>query len=254
MNDNGSPAYDTKTPAQENPVAPSGPRQRFSTLDLAYIAVGAALIAICSWISIPMAVPFTLQTFAVFAILLLLGGKRGTMSILTYVLMGAIGLPVFSGFTGGVGVLLGKTGGYILGFIFTGIIFLLLTMNHKGRPASAKSIASAASVTSASPASAASGKNTASAAAAPSASSASSGKSTFSRNGAFLIELLALVLGLLVCYAFGTGWFIYIYMRDTGSVGLMTVLSWCVFPFIVPDLVKMSLAVIVARRLRFVIR
>ena len=245
MSDNGSPTHDTKTTAQENSVAPSGPRQRFSTLDLAYIAVGAALIAICSWISIPMAVPFTLQTFAVFAILLLLGGKRGTMSILTYVIMGAIGLPVFSGFTGGVGVLLGKTGGYILGFIFTGIIFLLLTRNHKGRPASTGSLASTAS--------AASGKNAASAASVT-PSSASSGRSTFPRKRAFLIELLALLLGLLVCYAFGTGWFIYIYMRDTGSVGLMTVLSWCVFPFIVPDVVKMALAVIVARRLRFVIR
>ena len=63
---------------------------RRKTLDLTYIAIGAALISVCSWISIPGAVPFTLQTFAVFSVLLLLGGKRGTLSILTYILLGAI--------------------------------------------------------------------------------------------------------------------------------------------------------------------
>ena len=71
---------------------------RFKTLDLVYCSIGAALIAICSWISIPTAVPFTLQTFAVFLVLLLLGGKRGTIATLIYVLLGAVGAPVFAGF------------------------------------------------------------------------------------------------------------------------------------------------------------
>ena len=75
-------------------------KEMMRVTDLVYIAIGAALIAICSWISIPTAVPFTLQTFAVFFVLLLLGGERGTLSTIVYVILGAIGLPVFAGFSG----------------------------------------------------------------------------------------------------------------------------------------------------------
>ena len=92
------------------------------TLDIVYCAIGVALIAVCSWITVPMTVPFTLQTLAVFAVLLLLGGERGTIATLVYVLMGAIGIPVFAGFSGGLGILLGSTGGYIIGFIFIGLL------------------------------------------------------------------------------------------------------------------------------------
>ena len=83
--------------------------KKTKTLDLVYIAIGAALITVCSWISIPMTVPFTLQTFAVFAVLLILDGYRGTIATLVYVLMGAIGLPVFAGFSGGLAIILGNT-------------------------------------------------------------------------------------------------------------------------------------------------
>ena len=77
-----------------------------TTKDLVYIALAAVLICVCSWISIPMAVPFILQTFAVFCVLELLGGRRGTIAVCVYILLGAVGLPVFSGFTGGIGKLL----------------------------------------------------------------------------------------------------------------------------------------------------
>ena len=103
----------------------------FKTLDIAYIALGAALIAVCSWISIPTTVPFTLQTFAVFAILSLLGGKRGTLSVLVYILLGAVGAPVFAGFSGGLGVVLGSTGGYIIGFLLTGLVYIVATALFK---------------------------------------------------------------------------------------------------------------------------
>lgn len=99
--------------------------KNFSVRDLAYIAMGAALIAVCSWISIPAAVPFTLQTFAVFSMLLLLGGRRGTASIAVYLLLGAMGAPVFSGFRGGIAALLGTTGGYLLGFLWTALLYWL---------------------------------------------------------------------------------------------------------------------------------
>lgn len=78
---------------------------RSKTYDIVYIAVFAVIMAICSWISIPTAVPFTLQTFGVFVAVGVLGGKRGTLSILVFILLGAIGVPVFAGFSGGIGVL-----------------------------------------------------------------------------------------------------------------------------------------------------
>ena len=64
---------------------------RLQTRDLAYTALFAVLMAVCAWISIPMAVPFTLQTFAIFAALTTLGGRRGTYAVAVYLLMGAVG-------------------------------------------------------------------------------------------------------------------------------------------------------------------
>ena len=69
------------------------------TYDLVYVALFAVLIAICAWISVPTTVPFTLQTFGIFLTVGLLGGKRGSMAVLVYILLGAAGIPVFSGFT-----------------------------------------------------------------------------------------------------------------------------------------------------------
>ncbi|MBQ8031870.1 MAG: biotin transporter BioY [Butyrivibrio sp.] len=178
-------------------------RDNTKVLDLVYISIGAALIAICSWISIPTAVPFTLQTFAVFFVLLSLGGERGTLATLVYVLLGAVGVPVFAGFSGGIGVLIGSTGGYIIGFLFTGIIYIIFT-----RFISKK----------------------------------------------LVVKIIALVLGLAACYAFGTAWFMNVYIKTSGEVGLLTVLGWCVFPFIIPDLLKLALAVVIAKRIEPVIK
>ena len=169
------------------------------TLDLVYVAIGAALITVGAWITIPTTVPFTLQTFAVFAVLLLLGGLRGTTSVLVYIMLGAVGVPVFSGFNSGFGVLLGSTGGYIIGFIFMGLLYMLFTKLLGEKQ---------------------------------------------------WVKIVALLAGLTVCYAFGTAWFMYVYIGSKGPVSLMTVLGWCVFPFIVPDLVKMAVAVLVARRVK----
>ncbi|MBR6107087.1 MAG: biotin transporter BioY [Oscillospiraceae bacterium] len=167
------------------------------TLDLAYIAAGTALLAVCSWICIPMTVQFTMQTFAVFFLLMLLGGKRGTASILVYILLGAAGVPVFSKFTGGLGVLFDKTGGYILGFMFTGLIYWAAERLSGGR---------------------------------------------------LWVKIAALTAGLAVCYAFGTAWFMVVYTKAHGTTALNVVLGWCVYPFILPDLGKLVLAVLLARR------
>lgn len=91
-------------------------------------ALFAALMAVCAWISVPLgSYVFTLQSFAVFLALLTMGGSRGTAAIFVYLCIGLTGLPVFSGFRGGLGAFFGVTGGYLWGFMVCGLIFSLLT-------------------------------------------------------------------------------------------------------------------------------
>lgn len=84
---------------------------------IAYSAICISLMTVCSWISIPFTVPVTLQTFAVFFIAAVLGPWRGAVTVCAYILLGIAGVPVFSGFSAGLQVILGPTGGYILGFL-----------------------------------------------------------------------------------------------------------------------------------------
>lgn len=65
----------------------------------------------------------TLQTFGIFLALFVLGGKWGSVSILVYLLLGLVGAPVFSGFQGGIGTLVGITGGYLWGFLLAGLLY-----------------------------------------------------------------------------------------------------------------------------------
>lgn len=174
-------------------------KKKFKATDIAYIGIFSAIIALFSWVSIPTTVPFTLQTLAIFLSLTLLGGRNGFYSVLVYIALGAAGIPVFSGFKGGLGVLAGNTGGYILGFILLGAVYWVMT-------------------------------------------------SVFGEK--LHIQIIALVLGLIICYAFGTAWFMYLYIKANGAVTLMTVLGWCVFPFILPDAIKMAVAILLAKRLR----
>lgn len=87
----------------------------------------ASLMAVCAWISVPVPpVSFTLQTFAVLLTLGILGGRWGTVSIVIYLLLGMVGLPVFSGFQTGAVALPGPTGGFIWGFAAGGLVYWLL--------------------------------------------------------------------------------------------------------------------------------
>lgn len=102
------------------------------TRSVVYCGMFTVFIAICSYISLPIVIPVTLQTFAIFLLLFLLGGKKGSICILIYLLLGACGLPVFHGMTGGIGILLGNTGGYLFGFLMIGLVYwLLTTLFHK---------------------------------------------------------------------------------------------------------------------------
>jgi len=88
-------------------------------------ALFAALTAVGSWISVPSAVPFTLQSFIVYLMLLLLPPACSLLSIAVYLFLGAVGLPVFAGFQGGLSVLLGPLGGFLWGFLGMALIFRL---------------------------------------------------------------------------------------------------------------------------------
>ena len=98
-------------------------KKKFRTVDLVNIALSAVLISVCSWISIPTTVPFTMQTFAIFFVLSALGGKYGTVAITVYVLLGAVGIPVFSQFTSGIGIATVLTWG-VIPFIIPDLIKL----------------------------------------------------------------------------------------------------------------------------------
>ena len=174
-------------------------QKRVDVRRMTHVALCAVLIAVCSWITVPAAVPFTLQTFAVFTSCALLGGKRGLCAVALYMLLGAVGLPVFSGFGAGVGALFGPTGGYILGFAFTALSMWGVEAKF---------------------------------------------------GEALLARIAGMTLGLLLCYAFGTAWFMAVYARTGGPIGLGAALSMCVFPFILPDIAKMALAILVSARLK----
>lgn len=180
-------------------VTASADSLRLQVRELTYIALFAVLISVCAYISIPFTVPFTMQLFGVFMALLTLGGRRGTYAVTAYLLLGAVGLPVFAGFRGGVGVLLGVTGGYITGFLFSALLYWGLT----------------------------------------------------AKLGSSLpVKVLASLVGLLGCYLFGTAWFMAAYGQTVGAVGIMIVLSRCVLPYVLPDLLKLALAAALSCRVK----
>ena len=173
-------------------------------LNITYVAAGAALLAVCAWLTIPFGpVPFTMQTFAVFAIAAAFGWKRSVLSVLIYLGIGAVGAPVFSGFGGGLGALLGVTGGYLIGFLFTALIIGFAADRFPDKT---------------------------------------------------LPLICSVALGMLAYYTLGSVWFMVVYTRSTGSIGMVSILAKCVFPYIIPDAAKGVLAILVAKRLRKVVK
>ncbi len=99
------------------------------TASLTLCGLFAAIMAVCSIITVPLGftpVPINLGTLGVFLAGGILGRKYGTISIAVYVILGAVGIPIFAGFKGGLGVLAGPTGGYIIGYILAAFVVGLI--------------------------------------------------------------------------------------------------------------------------------
>ena len=179
-------------------------KSKIKTRDMAYIGLFAVLIAICAWISIPTTIPFTLQVLGVALAVGMLGGRRGTIAVLVYILLGAVGVPVFAGFKGGIGALLGNTGGYIIGFICMALVMWAMEKIPGNRT---------------------------------------------------VILFISMITGLLVDYVFGTAWFMVAYAKNVGAVGLGAALGWCVIPYIIPDVIKLIVAMILSRSIgKYIVR
>lgn len=98
-------------------------KRKSNIYQMAIIGVMAAVICILGPLSIPIGVvPISFTNLAIYFALYTLGMKKGTISYIVYMLVGFVGIPVFSGFTGGPSKLLGPTGGYLIGFIFMAVI------------------------------------------------------------------------------------------------------------------------------------
>lgn len=168
--------------------------KRMPLRQLILCALFAALTAVCAQIQIPMwPVPVTLQVLPVLLCAALMDRRYAVLMTLVYLLMGLVGLPVFSGMGGGAGKLFGTTGGYIIGFVACALVTSLL-IEKLGR--------------------------------------------------SWWQQAIAMVVGVLVCYAFGTAWFMILSGR-----GLWESLTMCVIPFLVGDAVKIALATVLSLRL-----
>ncbi len=167
--------------------------------DIAFIALFSVLIAVCSWISVPYVIPFTMQTFAVFLAFFCLGGKRGTVSVCVYLLLGLIGVPVYANFTSGVGVLFGLHGGYMMGWIIAGLLFWIIEITVESNLVSV---------------------------------------------------IVSSIIGLLICYAAGTAWFVVVYADQSSVIGFWSALLICVVPYVLPDVIKITFALFLSERLK----
>lgn len=165
------------------------------TITITMCALFTALTAVCSQIQIPLPqIPINLALFAVGMAGALLGAGYGALSMIVYVLLGAVGVPVFAGFKGGFAAVTGPTGGYIVGYIACAWLvgFIIKHTNDK-----------------------------------------------------IYMMVIAMVAGYAVCYILGTAW----YMTISGN-SLKVALTYCVFPFLPGDAVKIILATLISNRVR----
>ena len=170
--------------------------QQIRTKQMVLIALMTAVTCVLGPLSIPLPfspVPISLTNFAIFLAIFVLGMKSGTISFIIYLLLGAIGVPVFSSFRGGLQVLAGPTGGYLIGFIFLALImgFALEHFDRKLVP-----------------------------------------------------TIIGMIIGMAVCYAFGTVW-----LAKLLSLSFKEGLMMGVIPYLAGDAAKIIIAAIVGPKL-----
>ena len=170
--------------------------QKIRTKQMVLIALMTAVTCVLGPLSIPLPfspVPISLTNFAIFLAIFVLGMKNGTISFIIYLLLGAVGVPVFSSFRGGLQVLAGPTGGYLIGFIFLALI-MGFALDHFDRK--------------------------------------------------LVPTIIGMIIGMAVCYAFGTVW-----LAKLLSLSFKEGLMMGVIPYLPGDAAKIIIAVIVGPKL-----
>ena len=200
------PLLPAKTERTEN--TERSPQQR-AVRTITYVAMFTAVIAVCSQLAVHVGeIPYTLQTLAVCLTAGLLGLKKGTLAVATYIIMGVFGIPVFSGFKNFYALIGGASAGYVIGFIFTSAIVGFVSDRLKNN-------------------------------------------SEKGFNALYLLALaLSMVIGVAVCYFFGTLWFMFVYKDSATTANLQIALAYCVYPYVVADLIKIVVATILTARLK----
>lgn len=170
--------------------------QKIRTKQMVLIALMTAVTCVLGPLSTPLPfspVPISLTNFAIFLAIFILGMKSGTISFIIYLLLGAVGVPVFSSFRGGLQVLAGPTGGYLIGFIFLALI-MGFALDHFDRK--------------------------------------------------LVPTIIGMIIGMAVCYAFGTVW-----LAKLLSLSFKEGLMMGVIPYLPGDAAKIIIAAIVGPKL-----
>ena len=174
---------------------------KLSVKDMALCALFTAFCCICSIITLPISVvPISFATFGVMATTMILGEKRAIISVVLFVLLGVVGLPVFSGMQGGIGVIAGPTGGYIYSYI------LMVPVVGIASKCLNKTLSSG------------------------------------------MFTMLGCLAAMFVNYLVGTVHFMVV--SDVSEKSFLTVLLTCVLPFVIGDIIKSILSIIIAPRLK----
>lgn len=201
------------------------------TRSVAFVGLTIAIMAVSAWVTVPLGpIPFTLQMFAITFAIVVLSPKEAIAAITGYLLLGAVGVPVFSGMRGGIGVLAGPTGGFLWGYLFgvaAAVLFLYVVRTRLGvaggKDASKLTRAEAAAL--------------------------SPGRRVllFLRN--FGVDIVAGVIFTAIAYVCGCVQYMVV-----GQVDLATAFLTACAPFMVVDLCKIVAAVVCADAVRAVVK
>ncbi len=196
------------------------------TRSIAFVGLTIAIMAVSAWVTVPLGpIPFTLQMFAVTFAIVVLKPQEAIAAIVGYLLLGAIGVPVFSGMRGGVGVLAGPTGGFLWGYLFgvaAAVLLLMVVRSRSARREAQADPASAAALTG------------------------------MQKVLGFLrvagVEIVAGILFTAISYL--CGWAQYMAVAGVGPEAAFLA---CVAPFVVVDLIKIVAAVACARAVKAIV-